>query len=108
MYRLIGIKLKRNSQKYGLLIISLFLDFVGMLTYSIPLFGEVFDLIWAPISAALVWVMYRKPYGAIGGLFSFFEEILPGGDVAPTFTVMWLVKYYVVRDKNTISKATLQ
>ncbi len=99
---------ENELRKYGLLFLGIVLDAIGMLTYAIPFFGELFDLLWAPVSALLVWLLYRKTYGSVGGLFSFFEEILPGADVIPTFTVMWFVRYYVTTEKKLSGEATAQ
>ena len=84
--------MSNRKKKYRNLVISIVLDLIGISTYSIPIFGELFDLIWAPLSALIMWMMYRKTYGAIAGVFSFFEEILPGMDAIPSFTIMWYVK----------------
>lgn len=90
-----------------MLIASVSFDIVGVSTYSIPLFGEFFDLIWAPISAILMWLIYRNTFGAIAGLFSFLEEILPGMDIIPSFTIMWFVKYYYL-EKQLAEEVTVQ
>ena len=84
-----------DTKKYALLILSILFDLIGMLTYALPVFGEFFDIIWAPISAVLLWGMYRGSLGMIGGVTSFFEEILPGIDVIPTFTIVWIYKFYI-------------
>ncbi len=88
-------KNETDSKKYALLIMSILFDLIGMLTYAFPFFGEFFDLIWAPISAVLLWAMYRGSLGMIGGVSSFFEEILPGIDIIPTFTIVWIYKFYL-------------
>jgi hypothetical protein len=99
---------KHDKKKYRLLVISIVLDIVGVMTYAVPFFGEFFDLIWAPLSALLVWIIYRRSYGSLGGIFSFFEEILPGVDIIPTFTIMWFVKYYFVEERRVGAEVTAQ
>jgi len=43
--------------------------------------------------------MYRGTQGKIAAVIVFLEEILPGLDVIPTFTLMWL--YTFIWKKNT-------
>ena len=30
----------------------------------------------------------------LGGIFSFIEELFPGVDLIPTFTIAWLIRKY--------------
>ncbi len=85
---------KADTHKIAMLILCLFLDLIGMLSYLLPVLGEVVDIVWAPISAVLIYVLFRKHNGALGGVVGFFEEIMPGADLVPTFTLMWIYKYY--------------
>ena len=61
-----------------------------MSSYAMPVIGEVFDFIWAPISAIIFFITFGGWKGAIGGIGNFFEELLPGTDIIPSFTLMWL------------------
>lgn len=99
---------KDERRKYSKLILSVLFDLIGVMTYAVPFFGEAFDLFWAPLSAILIWLMYRKTYGSIGGIFGFFEEILPGSDIVPSFTIMWVVKYYLLSDEYVSKEVTVQ
>ena len=36
--------------------------------------------------------MFGKRFGALGGIFSFLEEISPGLDFIPTFTIAWFIR----------------
>jgi len=36
--------------------------------------------------------MFGKKFGALGSIFSFLEEISPGLDFIPTFTIAWFIK----------------
>jgi hypothetical protein len=90
----IQIQRKTDTGKIILLIFSLIFDFIGMLSFLIPILGEVMDVVWAPMSAILIFIMYRKHHGAIGGVLGFMEEIMPGADIVPMFTLMWVKKYY--------------
>lgn len=77
-----------------LLIYSILLDLVGLVSFIIPIFGELSDFIWAPISGWLLMRMYKGTAGKVGGVISMLEEILPFTDVIPTFTLMWLYTYF--------------
>jgi hypothetical protein len=37
--------------------------------------------------------MYKGKIGQAAGIVTFIEEIIPGLDVVPTFTLMWLYTY---------------
>lgn len=76
------------------LVFCIFMDLIGYATYTIPFFGEIGDLIWAPLSAVIFYFTFGGWKGSIGGVFNFVEELLPGTDFIPTFSVMWLIQYY--------------
>ncbi len=88
-----------DTKKYRLLALSLLFDAVGMLSFAIPFIGEFSDIIWAPISALLIYKMFKGAEGRIGGMISFFEEIIPGLDFIPTFTLTWIYKYVIRKGK---------
>ena len=79
---------------YKKLMLSLVFDAVGMLSYVLPGIGELSDLVWAPVSFWLMTKMYAGTAGKIGGIISFIEEILPGTDFIPTFTIFWLYETF--------------
>jgi hypothetical protein len=70
----------------------LFLDLIGFSSYLIPGLGEFSDIIWAPISALIFYKMFGGWKGALGGIFNFIEEIFPGTDFIPSFTLMWVIR----------------
>src|SRR5579875_1801587 len=73
----------------------LILDLVGCAFIFIPFFGEVFDMIWAPISAVIFFLMFGGGKRALlGGIFSFVEEMVPGLNFIPTFTIAWFLEYF--------------
>ena len=74
------------------LLLCVLLDFIGYASYSLPLLGEIADIVWAPISALLFFAMFGGWRGGVGSIFSFVEEILPGTDFIPSFTIMWLMR----------------
>ena len=84
-----------DTNKYKILGLSILFDAVGMMSFAIPFIGEFSDIIWAPISALLISRMYKGTVGKIGGLVSFFEELIPGLDFIPTFTLTWIYKYVI-------------
>ncbi|MGK4568766.1 hypothetical protein [Flavobacterium sp. 3HN19-14] len=77
------------------LILGLIFDAMGYLSFTIPILGEFEDVIWAPVSAILMVIMYKGPSGKIMGAFDFVEEILPFTDIIPSFTLMWFYKYVI-------------
>lgn len=80
------------------------MDFIGSAVILIPVLGE---LIWAPISAFMFWRMFGFRKGFFGGIFSFVEELIPGLDFIPTFTIMWVVQY-VRRKKESLTVNHIQ
>lgn len=93
-------KIPSNSNSGFLLVFSLLFDGIGMLTYLAPVFGEVTDVFWAPISAILLIIMFKGTAGKLAGVFGFMEELLPFVDVIPTFTITWFYTYVIKRGKG--------
>lgn len=92
-----------NKQKTSLLFCVL-MDAVGYATYAVPFLGEFGDLIWAPISALLFFKIFGGWKGAFGGVFNFVEELLPGTDFIPSFTIMWALQNFSFRNKQILVK----
>jgi hypothetical protein len=69
------------------LLFCLLMDALGYATYTIPILGEFADIVWAPVSA---FIFYRTFGSWKGSMFNFLEEVLPGFDFIPSFTLMWL------------------
>ena len=82
------------------LILGLFFDFIGILSYIIPGIAEILDVIWAPISGLLLVAMYRGTTGKVAGIIGTLEELVPFTDIIPTFTLTWLYEYFQDK-KNT-------
>jgi hypothetical protein len=36
--------------------------------------------------------MFGKKFGVFGGMFSFVEELIPGIDFIPTFSIAWYLR----------------
>ena len=79
--------------KYKKLALGIFLDALGFVSYIFPGLGEFTDIIWAPISAWIMTKMYKGKPGKVAAVVNFVEEALPGFDIIPTFTLMWLYTY---------------
>jgi hypothetical protein len=69
------------------------------MSYLFPVIGELEDIVWAPISAITFFFLFGRKMGVFGGAFSFLEEITPGLDFIPTFTIAWFIR------KNELDKA---
>ena len=64
------------------------LDVIGCVSYIIPPLGPI----WAIISGIIFYFMFDKKFGVFGGIFSFVEELIPGIDFIPTFTIAWFMR----------------
>lgn len=89
-----------KSDKASKLILSLLFDGIGMLSYIVPVFAEVTDLVWAPISGILLITMYKGTIGKLAGVFGFIEELVPFIDFIPTFTITWFYTYVIKGGKG--------
>jgi hypothetical protein len=83
----------KESPKIKYLLAGLVFDGIGMMSFLIPGIGEFSDVIWAPIAAWLMTRMYKGRTGQIAGILTFIEELLPGFDLIPGFTLMWIYSY---------------
>ena len=83
-----------DTAKNKKLALSLLFDAIGFIPFI--------DLIWAPVSTYLMTQMYKGNKGKIAGAITFIEEILPGLDFIPTFTLMWVYTYVFSTKKETI------
>ena len=92
-----------NKEKKASLLFCLVMDTIGYATYAIPVLGELGDIVWAPVSALIFFRMFGGWKGAVGGVFNFIEEILPGTDFIPSFTIMWIVQYMGRKKTTTVS-----
>lgn len=83
----------KNTNKYKILAASIIFDAVGFSSFIVPGIGEFTDVIWAPASAYIMTKLYKGNAGKVGAAVSFIEEAMPGLDIIPTFTLMWLYTY---------------
>lgn len=84
---------EEKDKKYRNLLLGLLFDGIGMLSFAIPGIGEFSDVIWAPIAGWLMTRLYKGRVGQAAGLITFAEELIPGLDVIPTFTLTWIYTY---------------
>lgn len=89
---------KTKSHKTAKLILGIMFDLIGMISYIIPGFAEILDIVWAPISGLLLARMYKGTTGKIAGMVAFLEEIIPGTDIIPSFTLTWIYVYIIQKE----------
>ena len=87
-----------KDKKYQKLLASIVIDFIGVTSYFLFGLGEIMDIIWAPISAILNYLLYKNVW--FSGM-DFIEELLPFTDFIPTSTINWVYIYYV-KDKKGV------
>jgi hypothetical protein len=83
-----------QEHKLPSLAVCIVMDLLGHASFAIPILGELLDFIWAPVSALIYMKMFGFKKGLFGGIFNFVEEILPGLDIIPTFTITWFIHYF--------------
>ena len=88
--------------KYKKLALSILFDAMGYVSFLIPGIGEFTDIVWAPVSAWLMTKLYKGKPGKIASVVTFVEEALPGLDIIPTFTLMWIYTYVIKPEKAII------
>ena len=86
--------------KDKLFIKGLVYDAIGMATMAIPLVGPFLDLLWAPYAAKKMGEMYPGKKGKVASVIVFIEEILPGTDIIPTFTLMYFYTFVWSKKKQ--------
>jgi hypothetical protein len=82
------------------IVFCVIMDLLGYATYSIPVLGEFADVIWAPVSGLIFFLTFGGWKGALGGIFDFVEELLPGTDFIPSFTLMWLFQNFQKKNSS--------
>ena len=87
-------------QKQPPLLLCIIMDLLGYASYALPFLGEFGDVFWAPLSGLIFYILFGGWKGAVGGIFNFIEELLPGLDFIPSFSIMWIIKF--VRKQQSI------
>jgi len=91
---------KKEDKKIRNLLLGLLFDVIGMSSLLIPGLGDILDVIWAPLAGWLMTRMYKGKIGQAAGVITFVEELVPGLDVIPTFTIMWIYTYLLSGKKT--------
>ena len=91
---------KEKDSKYKNLLLSLLFDGIGMLSFAIPGIGEFSDVVWAPLAGWFMTRMYKGKIGQAAGIVTFIEELIPGWDFVPSFTLMWLYTHVLSKGKK--------
>ena len=84
------------------LIFCILMDLVGYATYAIPVLGEFADILWAPISSVIFMATFGGFKGVLGGFGNFIEELFPGTDFIPSFTIMWFIQNMQRKNSPTV------
>jgi hypothetical protein len=82
------------------------MDMIGYASYAIPFLGEIGDIVWAPVSGIIFFISFGGWKGALGGIGNFIEELLPGTDFIPSFTIMWFLQYNRKKNMNTPARSS--
>lgn len=90
---------KFESEKQTKLIIAIVIDLLGVLSYLVPGMMEFSDMGIAPISAILVYILFKRKLK--WATFTFLEELIPFTDVIPSATIAWH-DIYVRNQERTI------
>ena len=95
-----------HENKYRHLFLGILFDALGMASFIIPGIGAFSDVIWAPLAGWLMTRMYKGRSGQAAGFITFVEELMPGLDVIPTFTLMWIYTYVLKKNKEKVVETT--
>ncbi|QDZ19542.1 hypothetical protein HOP50_03g20600 [Chloropicon primus] len=87
-------KFRKKQVKWPKLFASVAIDAIGVSSYALPGIGESEDVVWAPISATLVQLIYGTYWLTALDLL---EEGLPFSDFVPTATLAWAIEYTQIR-----------
>ena len=83
------------------LVFCILMDLIGYASYAIPFFGEIADIVWAPLSSIIFFASFGGWKGSLGGIGNLIEELLPGTDFIPSFTIMWFLQQNQKKNINT-------
>lgn len=84
---------KRSKLFFGIIF-----DLIGMASYIIPGIGEFTDIGWAPIAGYLMTRLYPGKTGVTAGIITTIEELVPGLDIIPTFTITWVYVHLIKKE----------
>jgi hypothetical protein len=90
------------QSKTSKLFASIICDLIGMASYVIPVVGEFFDILWAPVAGYLMTKIYPGNTGKTAGILTTVEELIPGLDIIPTFTLTWIYTYIIKKEDKKV------
>ncbi|MFD2562596.1 hypothetical protein [Aquimarina rubra] len=96
-----------KKQKYKLLKKGIVYDIVGMASMAVPFIGPFLDILWAPYAAKKMMDMYPGKKGKIASVITFIEEIIPGTDIIPSFTLMWIYTFVLNKEEVADNEAKI-
>ena len=91
----VGIAKTSTFNRTAKLYVGIIFDLIGMTPTIFPPLA----LCWAPLSGFVLATMYSGSTGKIAGILDFVEEMVPGLDFIPTFTLTWLYVYKIKGQK---------
>ena len=94
------------NKKQPSLVFCILMELIGYVTYAVPLLGEIGDVFWAPVSSVIFMTTFGGWKGVLGGFGNFIEEILPGTDFIPSFTLMWFIQNMKKKEISTAVKVS--
>ena len=97
-----------KNEKYKLLRKGIVFDLIGIASSFIPVVGPFLDILWAPYAAKKMGDMYKGGTGKIASWIVFIEEIIPGTDFIPTFTLMWIYTFVFSSEKNKMQPIEIE
>lgn len=86
------------------LTVCIIMDIIGCASYLLPILGEFSDIVWAPVSGIIFYFLFGRRLGLFGGAFTFIEELLPGLDFIPTFTIAWFMRKREIEKQTSVSQ----
>ncbi len=95
------------ESKSSKLFYGIIFDLIGMASYIIPVVGEFVDILWAPLAGYLMTKVYPGKTGKTAGVLTTIEELVPGLDIIPTFTLTWIYTY-IIKKESTNKKTKPQ
>lgn len=78
-----------DKKKWVKLAVCIIIDLIGSGSLGIPIFGDLLDVVTAPVTTAMLQAIFGNTFITVAG---FVEEILPGTDGIPTATLAWLAE----------------
>ncbi|UOK41340.1 MULTISPECIES: hypothetical protein [Flavobacterium] len=93
------VKTEKSSRNRNL-ILGVIFDLIGYASYGVPFLAEITDVVWAPIAGFVLSRMYKGTVGRVGGVLEFVEELIPGTDFIPTFTLTWIYTYLIKKEEK--------